>query len=629
MTDAHDEGLRPFQVDLRGVVDLLSKHIYSSPRVYLRELLQNGRDAITARSEFDALRSPTERPSATQGAQRGIRISPIDSNNDTFVLRDEGVGLTATEMAELLSTVGRSSKRDIFDLPRSDYLGQFGIGLLSCFMVAERIVIRSQSAKGAKAVEWIGSGDGTFSVRELDETLPVGTSVHLTPRFDQAELLATTAVLDLAATFGEFLPIPVTVDLPSGGVETITHPPVFLEGFDQVTPEIMAYGRELIGVEPFDAIPLNIPATNTRGIAYVLPYSPPPGARQANRVYLGRMLLGERIDDILPDWAFFVRVVIDSTGLNPTASRESLVSDEALEYTRTQLGAELRRWVMELGITEPHRLSAFVATHDIALKALVLHDDELARFITKWLSLDTSVGRMTIDTLVRKHQQLRFAETLDEFRQIASISRADRPVINGGYVYDAEIARLLPTLFEGVTIERLSVVDELDTLANPPLDDHALVTKLEDRASAVLAAVECTVVVRGIDQPDLPGLYVADPEVMRSLDRTKARDVSGGLWGGVLGKVEGFSATQRAAAGRGDTTSRLCLNWNNRVVRMLATLDDDTIFARSVQLLYVQALLAGHRPLTVGDRALMTTSLSDLILLSVGLGDFTQEDSSL
>jgi len=64
-------------------------------------------------------------------------------------------------------------------------------------------------------------------------------------------------------------------------------------------------------------------------------------------------------------------------------------------------------------------------------------------------------------------------------------------------------------------------------------------------------------------------------------------------------------------------------------VRMLATLDDDTIFARSVQLLYVQALLAGHRPLTVGDRALMTTSLSDLILLSVGLGDFTQEDSSL
>ncbi|MEU2715056.1 hypothetical protein [Streptomyces sp. NPDC007205] len=29
-----------FQVDLRGLVDLLSHHLYTSPRVYLRELLQ-------------------------------------------------------------------------------------------------------------------------------------------------------------------------------------------------------------------------------------------------------------------------------------------------------------------------------------------------------------------------------------------------------------------------------------------------------------------------------------------------------------------------------------------------------------------------------------------------------------
>ncbi|MGW8554685.1 hypothetical protein [Streptomyces tubercidicus] len=40
---------RTFQVDLRGLVDLLSHHLYSSPRVYLRELLQNAVDAITAR----------------------------------------------------------------------------------------------------------------------------------------------------------------------------------------------------------------------------------------------------------------------------------------------------------------------------------------------------------------------------------------------------------------------------------------------------------------------------------------------------------------------------------------------------------------------------------------------------
>jgi molecular chaperone HtpG len=37
-----------FQVDLRGVVDLLSRHLYASPRVYVRELLQNAVDAVDA-----------------------------------------------------------------------------------------------------------------------------------------------------------------------------------------------------------------------------------------------------------------------------------------------------------------------------------------------------------------------------------------------------------------------------------------------------------------------------------------------------------------------------------------------------------------------------------------------------
>ena len=38
-----------FQINLRGIIDLLSNHLYSNPGVYVRELLQNGVDAISAR----------------------------------------------------------------------------------------------------------------------------------------------------------------------------------------------------------------------------------------------------------------------------------------------------------------------------------------------------------------------------------------------------------------------------------------------------------------------------------------------------------------------------------------------------------------------------------------------------
>lgn len=38
-----------FQVNLRGMIELLSGHLDSGPQVYIRELLQNSVDAVTAR----------------------------------------------------------------------------------------------------------------------------------------------------------------------------------------------------------------------------------------------------------------------------------------------------------------------------------------------------------------------------------------------------------------------------------------------------------------------------------------------------------------------------------------------------------------------------------------------------
>jgi molecular chaperone HtpG len=119
---------RAFQVDLRGVVDLLSHHLYASPRVYLRELLQNAVDAITARQ----LAEP-EAPAL-------VSIEPPELTGDgTLRVSDSGIGLTESEVHELLATIGRSSKKDDLGFARREFLGQFGIGLLSCFLVADEI----------------------------------------------------------------------------------------------------------------------------------------------------------------------------------------------------------------------------------------------------------------------------------------------------------------------------------------------------------------------------------------------------------------------------------------------------------------------------------------------------------
>lgn len=171
-----------FQVDLRGVVDLVAQHLYSSPRVYLRELLQNGVDAITARRGLDP------------GTPERIDLRPLPGGGLDVV--DSGIGLTADDARDLLATIGRSSKRDVeLGGGREEFLGQFGIGLLSAFMVTDEINLVSRCARTLPqggyppAIQWRGYADGRYELTELPDDSPAlsvlegapGSAVRLAP----------------------------------------------------------------------------------------------------------------------------------------------------------------------------------------------------------------------------------------------------------------------------------------------------------------------------------------------------------------------------------------------------------------------------------------------------------------
>ncbi|MCE9529097.1 MAG: ATP-binding protein, partial [Planctomycetales bacterium] len=158
-----------FQVNLRGVIDLLSDHLYSGPQVYLRELLQNGVDAIVARRKLE----PEHVGSVL------LEVMPAGKNNPpTLMVQDDGIGLTEAEVHEFLATIGQSSKREA--LNRDDFIGQFGIGLLSGFVVSEEIVVVTRSAKpGSPTVEWRGRSDGTYRIRTIAVDSAPGTQVYL------------------------------------------------------------------------------------------------------------------------------------------------------------------------------------------------------------------------------------------------------------------------------------------------------------------------------------------------------------------------------------------------------------------------------------------------------------------
>ena len=95
--------------------------------------------------------------------------------------------------------------------------------------------------------------------------------------------------------------------------------------------EVLAFGERLLGEQFQDFIPLTTASGRTGGIAFVLPHAVNLNAKRSHRVYLKRMLISEKAENILPEWAFFVKCLIWTDELQPTASREHFYENEKLE----------------------------------------------------------------------------------------------------------------------------------------------------------------------------------------------------------------------------------------------------------------------------------------------------------
>ncbi|MGI5165152.1 HSP90 family protein [Spirillospora sp. CA-253888] len=573
-----------FQVDLRGVVDLLSRHLYASPRVYLRELLQNAVDAITARGGD------------------GSRVR-IETGGGALRVHDDGVGLTEDEVHQLLATIGRSSKRDELGFARHDFLGQFGIGLLSAFLVADEIEVVTRSAKGGPAVRWTGLSGGSYRVEPGERDEP-GTTVTLRPRQGSAELLSPPVVADLAASYGSLLPVELTVD----GVPITGDGPPWQAGHPDPARRrraLDAYCKSLYGFEPYDVIDLDVPEAGLTGVAFVLPQAVSPSARAAHRVYLKRMLLAESVEGLLPEWAFFARCVVDAGELRPTASREALYEDELLESTRHALGERLRQWLVTLSETDPARLRGFLSLHHLGVKAMALQDDDMLRIVDRWLEFETSAGPMTLAEFRRRHGEARFTTSVDEFRRLSAVAGAQGVgLVNGGYVHDTEIIERLPDIDPDIRLTRL---DAAELTTHFGVLDSGAELGMRPFLAAAQRAVErlgCEVVVRDFDPASLPALYLTSRAAQYRQELTQAREAADDLWADVLGALDNAAASDRP---------QLVLNHRNPLARRITGLTEDGLVELAVQALYGQALLLGHHPLRPADTAVLNRSFLGLL----------------
>ncbi|MBX7259338.1 MAG: hypothetical protein K1Y02_23450 [Candidatus Hydrogenedentes bacterium] len=200
---------------------LMTENLYDRPNLCIRELLQNSLDALRYRSALRRADGATL-TNAIVEFEHGV-----DSDGYEFLqCRDNGIGMDEEIITQFLTKVGRSYYRSpIFERERVrfrmhgvdfDPCSQFGIGFMSCFMLADRILITTKRDYGlarghGKGIDVEISGlAGTIVIKERLGETPVGSTVRLAMRkrpawFDELEdkvhLLSVIEGITIAAEF--------------------------------------------------------------------------------------------------------------------------------------------------------------------------------------------------------------------------------------------------------------------------------------------------------------------------------------------------------------------------------------------------------------------------------------------
>lgn len=610
-----------FQVNLSGIIDILSNHLYATPSVFIRELLQNSVDAIRARQLHHV--------SSVSHFEPVIELTLTRDADGRSVLEfsDNGIGLTKQNIHDFLATIGNSSKSAINaeSLGQQDFIGHFGIGLLSCFLVSDEIHLVTQHVNADEPpYEWVGLPDGTYQINPINDALEQprqpGTKVRLVAKPVAEEYFDFGKIAELVTQYGGLLPFPIWLQQSAAG--SAENRQCFTQealpwtqnqpNSDSWRQDMLALGTEWFDEEFIDCFAIQDETLGCSGVAYLLPKTPSMKRKPKHRVYLKRMLLCDQADNLVPDWAFFVRIVVNTQSLRPTASREAIYSDQALDQHQLRIGELLRDWLLQQARQNPEKLASLVERYRLAIMSLALEDNEIFQAFVHWLAFDTTAGRMTLNQYLKQYQTIRYTPNLDQFRQISKVAAAqDMTIINAGYIYENEILERLAHEYPDIAIEVTDAGSLLHDLQNLNDAEYNQTHHLLLAAEAALQKFQVSITIKRFYPENLPVLFVANDDVnfSRSLTQTKEQlDSSSGesasAWGGVLGAI---------APEELNTDSELCLNYSNSLIQRLSQLRDQELLEKSIQMLYVQALLLAHQPLNADEMKLLTTGLTGLI----------------
>jgi len=209
MSKTEQKQTHSFQTEVNQLLHLMVHSLYSNKEIFLRELISNAADACD-KLRFNAVSDDTL---YAGDSELKIRIS-MDPDNKTLTISDNGIGMTEEEVIQNLGTIAKSGTAEFLKQMNQDQksasnlIGQFGVGFYSSFIVAATVTVDTLAAGSKKAVRWESSGDGNFTIEEVDKASR-GTSITLYLNEESSEFSEDYRIRSVISKYSDHISVPV------------------------------------------------------------------------------------------------------------------------------------------------------------------------------------------------------------------------------------------------------------------------------------------------------------------------------------------------------------------------------------------------------------------------------------
>lgn len=321
-----------FQADVSKMLDIVVNSLYSEKQIFLRELISNASDACD-KLKYMALTHPDI---TKQSGELKITVTP-NAEANTLTIADNGIGMNREDLINHLGTIAKSGTAEFVKNVKEngsavDLIGQFGVGFYSAFMVADKVEILTRRAGEDKAYSWTSNGIDGFEIAEAGKETN-GTSITLFLKEDQKNFTDTIYLRQIIRTYSDHIDYPIVLDLGKAGEETVnTASALWAKHKSEITQEQYKEFYHHISKnfdDPWMTLHFkaegNIEYTGLLYIPTVTPYDLfQPDRKQGLKLYVNRVFISDKVEELLPAYLRFVKGVIDSSDLPLNISREML-----------------------------------------------------------------------------------------------------------------------------------------------------------------------------------------------------------------------------------------------------------------------------------------------------------------